>query len=356
MEITEPWQVDDVRERVGKRLNEFLAVQRPPLASISSDAAGLADTVSEFVSGGKRLRAVFLYWGWRAAGGADCEPIITAAASMEMLQACALIHDDVMDRSDVRRGAPAVHRQYQTQHQQGLWSGSANDFGTGAAILVGDLCLTWADMLLLQADLPAEALARGKAVYDELRTELMAGQYLDILEQARRTPTTESAMRVITYKSAKYTIERPLQLGAALADGQPEVMQSLRDYGLALGQAFQLRDDLLGVFGDPATTGKPAGDDLLQGKRTVLVAHALEQATPEQQQEFLAAFGDPAADATAVTAMTDFIIATGAQEQVEQQIAALTEQARTAAASPLLDSTSAAVLDSLITAATKRKY
>ncbi len=356
MEITEPWQVDDVRERVGKRLTEFLAVQRPPLASISPDAAGLADTVSDFVAGGKRLRAVFLYWGWRAAGGADCEPIITAAAAMEMLQACALIHDDVMDRSDVRRGAPAVHRQYQAQHEQGQWSGSAADFGTGAAILVGDLCLTWADMLLMQADLPPDALGRGKAVYDELRTELMAGQYLDILEQARRTPTAESAMRVITYKSAKYTIERPLQLGAALADGQPEVLQLLHNYGLALGQAFQLRDDLLGVFGDPSTTGKPAGDDLLQGKRTVLVAHALEQASSQQQHEFLTHFGDAAADAAAVAAMTDFIVATGARDQVELQIAALTEQARAAATNPLLDSTSAAVLDGLITAATQRKY
>ncbi len=356
MEIEKPWQVDDVHERVGKRLHEFLAVQRRPLASISPDVADLVDTVSHFVSGGKRLRAVFLYWGWRAAGGPDCEPIITAAAAMEMLQACALIHDDVMDRSDVRRGAPSVHRQFQAKHDAGSWSGSGADFGTGAAILVGDLSLTWADMLLLESDLSHTALARGKAVFDEMRCELMAGQYLDILEQARSTPGAESAMRVITYKSAKYTIERPLQLGAALAGGNPDVIELLQTYGIALGQAFQLRDDLLGVFGDSATTGKPAGDDLLQGKRTVLVAQTLDRANSQQQTEFEAGFGKITANSDMVATMTGIVEATGARAHVEEQIDELTSVALSAAANPLLDATSSAVLDSLVSAATRRKY
>ncbi len=356
MEIDKPWQVDDVHQRVGKRLNEFLSVQRQPLASISPDVADLVDTVTQFVSGGKRLRAVFLYWGWRAAGGSDCEPIITAAAAMEMLQACALIHDDVMDRSDVRRGAPSVHRQFQAKHDDGSWSGSGADFGTGAAILVGDLSLTWADMLLLEADLPHDSLHRGKAVFDELRCELMAGQYLDILEQARSTPGADSAMRVITYKSAKYTIERPLQLGAELAGGKPEVIELLRTYGVALGQAFQLRDDLLGVFGDSATTGKPAGDDLLQGKRTVLVAQTLDRADEEQRAKFEAGFGKIRANADMVATMSGIVEATGARAHVEQQIDELTAVARAAAADPLLDAKSSAVLDSLVTAATRRKY
>lgn len=352
----QPWQVDDVRDRVGKRVAEFLQDQRPGLSRISPDVARLVDVVADFASGGKRLRAVFLYWGWRAAGGPDCEPVITAAASMELLQACALIHDDVMDRSDQRRGRPAVHRQFEALHRDGDWAGSAADFGTGAAILVGDLCLTWADTLLLGADLPPQALQRAKPVYDELRSELMAGQYLDILEQARRTPTVESALQVATYKSAKYTIERPLHLGAELAGGDPEVIALLRRYGLALGRAFQLRDDLLGVFGDPRTTGKPAGDDLREGKRTALIAFTLQRADDAQRAVFDDAFGVRSADADTVAQMTQIVADTGARAEVERMIDEWAAEAAGAVADPRIDSVTAGVLQSLIAAAARRNF
>ncbi len=354
MESEHPWQVDGVRDRVGKRLWEFLEEQRPELSLISPDIDELVDVVARFVSGGKRLRAVFLYWGWRAAGQPDCEPIITAAASMEFLQACALIHDDVMDDSDSRRGRPAVHRQFESRHAEQRWSGSPQGFGTGAAILVGDLCLTWADALLLDADLPPESLRRGKAVYDEMRAELMAGQYLDILEQARRTPTVESALRVATYKSAKYTIERPLQIGAELAGADDATVNLLRTYGLALGRAFQLRDDLLGVYGDPATTGKPAGDDLREGKRTALVALALQYADPGQRAVLESGLGDRDADEATVAQMARIVAQTGARREVEEMIESAASQAEAAIADPRIDAASATVLRSLIAAATKR--
>jgi geranylgeranyl diphosphate synthase type I len=356
VESVQPWQVDDVRERVGKRLTEFLEDQRPQMTRISPDIGELVDVVSRFVAGGKRLRAVFLYWGWRAAGRPDCEPIIAAAASMELLQACALIHDDVMDRSDSRRGQPAVHRQFQQLHSTAGWAGSGADFGTGAAILVGDLCLTWADTLLFGADLAPESLRRAKPVYDDLRSELMAGQYLDILEQARRTPTVESALRVATYKSAKYTIERPLQIGAELAGAPAGATERLRTYGVSLGQAFQLRDDLLGVFGDPTVTGKPAGDDLREGKRTALVALAIQRADDQQRTAIESVLGTRDADAAAVAAAAAAVAATGARDDVERMIADAAAASADAIDDPAIETAAADVLRALIDAATQRRH
>jgi geranylgeranyl diphosphate synthase type I len=354
MESMQPWQVDDVRSRVGKRVDEFLSQQRPAMVRIAPEVGELVDVVARFTSGGKRLRAVFLYWGWRAAGGPDCEEAITAAASMELLQACALIHDDVMDHSDSRRGHPAVHRQFEHLHGESGWVGPQADFGVSAAILVGDLCLSWADVLLSYCGLPEDALSRGKAVYDDLRAELMAGQYLDIVEQARTAPTVETAMRVATYKSAKYTVERPLQLGAELAGGDERVIAALREYGLALGRAFQLRDDVLGVFGDPARTGKPAGDDLREGKRTALVALTLERADAPDRSLFESRFADPAAQPGEVARLADIIQRCGALAEVEQMIAEQARIAELALADPSIDATSASVLRSLIAVASQR--
>ncbi len=352
MEITQPWDVAQVRDRVGKRVNEFLAQQRPLLDDIGPEVGAMVDPLTEFLAGGKRLRAMFLYWGWRAAGGADGEEVIAAAAALEFLQACALIHDDVMDRSDSRRGRPAMHRQFAALHDHADWAGDPADFGAAAAVLVGDLCLSWADELLLGSGLPDPALRRGKQVYDVMRTELMAGQYLDVLEQARRNTAVAPALRVAQYKSAKYTIERPLHLGAAMAAADPAVTAALREYGLSLGVAFQLRDDLLGVYGDPRETGKPAGDDLREGKRTVLVALALTDLPPDLRAE-LADGLDPAS-AHDVPRLRHLLDTTTARQQVEQMITDYAATARTALAAAPLDPEAAAVLDALIGAATRR--
>ncbi|MFM8772557.1 MAG: polyprenyl synthetase family protein, partial [Actinomycetota bacterium] len=256
-----PLDADDLRPRVQKVVDDFIAGHHSILDGISDDLSPLADAVSDLLGGGKRLRPAFCWWGYRGAGGPDTEQALRAAASLEFLQACALIHDDVMDGSDTRRGMPSAHHRFATLHRGAEWRGSPEAFGVGAAILLGDLCLSWADELLMTSGMDAAAITRAKAVYDEMRTELMAGQYLDLLEQARGGGSVERAMAVVRYKSAKYTIERPLLLGAALAGASPSMAHALSSYGLPLGEAFQLRDDVLGVFGDPVETGKPAGDD-----------------------------------------------------------------------------------------------
>jgi geranylgeranyl diphosphate synthase, type I len=318
---------EGLRARVEKQIDDFLTAQTPDLDGISDDLAPVVDAITSLLAGGKRLRPAFCYWGWRGAGGPDTEAAIRAAAALELLQACALVHDDVMDGSDTRRGQPAVHRRFATLHRSSSWLGSPEAFGAGAAILLGDMCLCWADELLFGSGLPSEALLRAKPIYDVMRTELMAGQYLDLVEQARGGGSVERALRVVRYKTAKYTIERPLHLGATLAGAQPELLEAYSGYGLPLGEAFQLRDDILGVFGDPSETGKPAGDDLREGKRTVLVALAVERATPAQAAQLRRYLGDPDLSAAGVDALREVIESTDALAEVEALIVTLTATA-----------------------------
>ena len=326
-----PLDLADLRERVRIVVDAFIAEQAVILGSVSPALEPLVDAISSLLAGGKRLRPAFCYWGWRGAiGEAGAEQdaaAVRAAASLEFLQACALIHDDVMDGSDTRRGQPAAHHRFANLHRGSQWLGSPEAFGTGAAILLGDLCLSWADQALLTSGMPGTDLVRAKSVYDEMRTELMAGQYLDLLEQALGGGSVERAMAVIRYKSAKYTIERPLHLGAALAGASEEITQAYTDYGLTLGEAFQLRDDVLGVFGDPQQTGKPAGDDLREGKRTLLIALATERADERQSVILRTHLGDPHLEATGIDALRAVIRETGALAETEDRIAQRLTQA-----------------------------
>jgi geranylgeranyl diphosphate synthase type I len=343
-----------LRDSVQGTLDEFLAEQAQILADISPDLVPFTDWLGDLLAGGKRLRPAFCTWGYLGAGGEDLERGLHAAAGLEMLQACALVHDDVMDDSDTRRGKPAAHRRFSTLHRGSEWSGDPQRFGDGAAILLGDLCLSWADELIYRSGFGPEALARAKVVYDRMRTELMGGQYLDLLEQARGGGSVERAMRVVRYKSAKYTIERPLHLGAALAGADEAFMAALSAYGLPLGEAFQLRDDVLGVFGDPAETGKPAGDDLREGKRTVLVNTAMQRADAEQAFHLREGLGDPHLGAEAISELRAIIVATGALDEAEGLITRRTDEALAALERVQLAGDARVALEQLAVAATAR--
>ena len=347
-------------DRVQRVVDEVLEEQRDLLRSISEDLSVLDETLAEFLKGGKRLRPAFCYWGWLGAGGDDADAlveqgVVQVAASLEFLQACALIHDDVMDGSETRRGRPAVHHRFANLHRGHQWLGSPEDFGVATAILAGDLCLSWADQTMLRAALDPHSLHRAKRVYDELRTELMGGQYLDLLEQARGGGSISRAAKVLRYKSAKYTIERPLHIGAAVAGADQQLFDVYSEYGLPLGEAFQLRDDVLGVFGDPEETGKPAGDDLREGKRTILVAMAFERASEAQQTAMREHLGDPALDQHGIATLREIITETGALAETESLIESLFARALTALESPLLETRSASALRELADAATHRK-
>ncbi len=345
----------DLKERVEKALAHFLLDQRTLLSGIDPALESICDTIERFVlRGGKRLRPAFAYWGYRGAGGEDSSEVVAAVAALELVQASALIHDDVMDASDTRRGEPAVHRRYELLHRSSGWSGDAKGFGVGAAILLGDLCLAWSDELLRRSGIDVDALLRARPVFDLMRTEVIAGQYLDVHAQATSDSSLQRASTVARYKSAKYTVERPLLLGAALANARPEVKDVYSGYGLPLGEAFQLRDDILGVFGDPSQTGKPAGDDLREGKRTYLVASAFAAADEPTAARLRASLGNPALDAQGIAELREIIVNTGALARTEQRITNLTEASlRTLHTVELADGT-AQMLTHLAQAATSR--
>jgi geranylgeranyl diphosphate synthase, type I len=354
-----PARLDQIRHEVAGALDVFLARQRAVLGAIADDLLPCIQAMEELLAGGKRLRPAFCYWGWRAAGGEDCPEIYAAAASLELLQASALIHDDVMDASDTRRGRPALHRQFSAR-MAATNTSAAEQFGTGAAILVGDMLLSWTDEMYQASGFPADVLRRGQRALDAMQTEVAAGQYLDILSQAKRSTSVADAMRVIIFKTAKYTIERPLQLGALLAASSPAAGDAVTavctGYGIPLGIAFQLRDDLLGVFGDPARTGKPIGGDISEGKRTVLMAFARERATASQARLLEEHLGDraltPAGAADVKAVLTD----TGAVDECEALIAANVKEAMAALdGAPIPDEARSALAALAITATDRQE-
>jgi geranylgeranyl diphosphate synthase type I len=341
----------DLRTRVQGALDAFVAERGSVLETMGPELGPLVAALTDFLAGGKRLRPAFCFWGFLGAGGADGDQLVVAAASLELFQACAIIHDDVMDGSDTRRGKPAVHKRFAALHGVEGWNGSPDTFGNGAAILLGDLCLAWSDEMLVSSGLLSPPARR---VFDGMRAELMAGQYLDLLEQVRADGTLASALRVARYKAAKYTIVEPLHLGATMAGAGEDVLAGYAAYGFPLGEAFQLRDDVLGVFGDPSVTGKPAGDDLREGKRTALVALALEQATPAQTELVRRHLGDPALDPAGVEALREVLVATGAVDRVEQLITSRTDEALTALDAAPMSADAREVLRELAVAATAR--
>jgi geranylgeranyl diphosphate synthase type I len=320
---------DELRQAVSRTLDEFIDTKQAQLEAVGQDLVPLLRLARSTVRGGKRLRPAFAYWGWRAAGGnpAKAAPMLAAAAAIELVHASALVHDDVMDDSATRRGRPAAHRTLNQLRLSSASAGQAARFGRSGAILLGDLLLAWSDELLSSSGLRPKALARGRVYFDRLRTELVAGQYLDVLAQTSGSSTAADAMRVIRYKSAKYTIERPLQFGAAIAKADQVLLGALSSYGIPLGEAFQLRDDILGVFGEESQTGKPSGDDIREGKRTLLMARAFTKADPKQSEILRRQLGRADLDADGIGAVQQVLHDSGALAAVETVIAELTSAA-----------------------------
>lgn len=355
-EVNTAWDAAGFRDEVEAALQSFIDHQQSWLGDLGEQAVRLLDEARVSVSGGKRLRAAFCWWGHLAvAPPLDHDALVRASASLELLHASALVHDDYMDASDVRRGRPATHKAFEARHRADGWRSNPEQYGASAAILLGDLLLSWADEMLRTSGLPAGRVLDGLDYLDLTRSEVVMGQFLDVSVQARGATSVAEAMNVLRYKSAKYSIERPLNLGAALAGADEAVQSSLSAFGLPVGEAFQLRDDLLGVFGDPAVTGKPAGDDLSEGKRTVLVAEALDRAAPADAARLDAALGTPL-DPASVADLQQIIDSSGAREAVERRIADLTDRALTALDQAPVRDDARVALRGLAEAATQRTH
>ncbi|MFC7344079.1 polyprenyl synthetase family protein [Saccharopolyspora griseoalba] len=355
----------DLPGHVRQTLADHLQQRRREAAELDPAVGEAAEQLSEFVlGGGKRIRPTFAWWGWRACGGAARGPeaasTLRAASALELLQACALLHDDLIDESDTRRGNPTAHRRFEAMHRENDYAGDASRFGMAAAVLLGDLALAWSDDMLHSSGIGAEAMARALRPWRAMRTEVLSGQYLDVLGQVRGDETPEAALRICELKSASYSVQRPLELGAQIAGADQEALTALHRFGTDIGVAFQLRDDLLGVFGDPEVTGKPAGDDLREGKRTVLVAEAVAAARERGDDASLhllrGVLGDPDLDEDRVAQAREALESLGAASAVDKRIAELTGSAMLALHAAGLDEPAASRLAELAVAVTDRTH
>ena len=352
--------------RVDTEIAEFLASREPILAAVADELSAFTDFSRDLLSGGKRFRARFCIAGWQATSdGTDSaqeRAVITLAAALEVFHAAALVHDDIIDNSDTRRGMPAAHVRFAALHRDQQFVGSADTFGRASAILHGDLLLGWSDELVdaaLDLLVDRDDARSTRAEFNRMRTEVTVGQYLDILEEnawptVPESDTIRRAERVMTFKSAKYSVEAPLALGALIGGGSATHVSALRAFGLPLGLAFQLRDDVLGVFGDAAITGKPAGDDVREGKRTVLVALARQGMIASQREAFDDALGRPELDDAAIADLQRQIELTGALESAERSISAYTAEALKALQAAHLDAHATEELEELARLLTER--
>lgn len=335
-ERTYDLSIADVPSAVEKELQEFIDDNAARINDIGAPVAEAVGHLRDFVlGGGKRIRPTYGWVGFTAASGAanaaenteDPHAVLRAVSALELIQACALVHDDIIDASDTRRGRPTVHRAIAVHHAEHGWRGDADTYGQNVAILIGDLALAWADDMWRYSGVSDAALLRAAEPWRGMRSEVIAGQILDITLEASGSESVEMAGAVNRYKTAAYTVERPLHLGAALAGASEKTIEALRGYGRDIGIAYQLRDDLLGVFGDPAITGKPAGDDLREGKRTVLYAVALQAADendPEAAEKLRSGIGT-ATDPAEIAELSHIIEVSGAVEDAEARIERLTQ-------------------------------
>lgn len=336
------------------RIDDFLAERSPAVYDIAPELGVFVDYSRSLLRGGKRFRALFCYWGWNAVGAGrdgfdpleqlepprDLASIIDVATGLELFHAAALVHDDIMDRSDTRRGSPSAHKRFEDLHQRGGWAGDPEVFGVSGGLLLGDLLLGWSDELIdegLALLESRDSAGAARAEFNRMRTEVTVGQYLDILEERSWSSAEERdqlarAHRVLVYKSAKYSVEAPLTIGASMGGGSLAQLAALRNFGLPLGIAYQLRDDVLGVFGDPEITGKPAGDDLREGKRTVLIALARAGLPVTSARLFDELLGDPDLDAAQIRMLQSTLVDSGAVEKVERMIAHNVQLAKSALA------------------------
>jgi geranylgeranyl diphosphate synthase, type I len=310
---------EDVRARAGAAAAGFVRDRCDEYVRDVPGAGLISELLGSYVSAGKYVRPTFTYLGWLC-GADESDAALRAAASTELLHAFALIQDDVMDRSPLRRGRTTAHVRLADWYGSRGLAGDERHFGESAAILLSDLLLIWAERMLRESGLGSDALGRGWPVYDTLRGELAVGQFADLFYDARHLPPMETVLEVSRRKSGNYTVRRPLELGAALAGCGQQVQDALGRYGALVGEAFQLRDDLLGVFGQPSVTGKPNGGDLREHKATSVVTLAAELAGPVSRAELGRLYAQDRLGEPELARVRELIEGTGAVGRIEQMI------------------------------------
>ena len=348
--------IPEIRSAIDAELEQFTRLRASEISEIDIHLAPVASVLTEYVlDGGKRFRPIFAYLGYLGSGATPSREVLRACAALELVHVCALIHDDVMDGSDARRNKPALHKKFEELHRSSGYAGDPAKFGIAAAILLGDLALVWSDQLLLESGISTQQFNSASSVFHQMRAELMAGQYLDVLEGSLGKSDRSRSLKIARYKSGRYSIERPLIFGAALAGATSTLRNSYSKYGLPLGEAFQLRDDILGVFGETEVTGKPSGDDIREGKRTVLMALVTELVSSEDLAQIEAALGNSTISESELENVQKIIIESGALSKCEELITSLLDEALLALNNPEIDSRVVGLLRDMGQNATKRK-
>lgn len=321
--MSDRWDPAGFKDRIDAVLDDFLSGEAEHLLAIDDALKPVAEQLQVAARHGKRLRAAFCYWGWRAAGQPESDALMRAAASMELVHAAATVHDDIIDDSPLRHNLPTVHISLQAPlagHPQ------ARAAARSLAMLVGDHLMALAGQLFATSGLPAAYLARARPMWAQLARELIAGECLEILTTGAH-PDPDVSLKVVRYKTAKYTVEQPLLIGALLAGASPKLRATLSAYGLPLGEAFQLRDDLLGLFGEPEDTGKAGLDDIRGHRPTALLAMTWQAALPAQRERLAGVLGRRDLGEKHLRDVRELMVALKAPEQVENMIASRVREA-----------------------------
>ena len=327
--------LDDLRAEVNADIETFLAERRAAVP----EAAPLIDEIGRVVAlGGKRLRPAFCYWGFRASGGEHSGGIVRMGSALELLHTFALVHDDIMDEADTRRGRPSTHVLHDAHF----------------ALLAGDLALVLADAAFSSAPFGAARKEQASAIYSRMKQEVIAGQFLDYRVAETGDISEDVARRIAVLKSGLYSVVEPLTIGAQLGGADAEVVDGLRRFGEPLGEAFQLRDDLLGLFGDEAAVGKPVGSDVSEGKRTLLYVWTVAQLDGEEAERFVGRWGASDLTSAEIRELTAAVSRSGARARVESLLSNLTEQAAVALGELPVGPDVRAALEDLVRAATDR--
>ena len=319
---------ENFRTKLESQLHDWLTAKELAAAAESPSSRELTEVLTRFVArGGKRIRPALLYYTYRACGGVSDDKVMPMAMAVELLHTYLLIHDDIMDHADVRRGEPAAHVIYTDLHSSRGWRGDSEHFGESAAILLGDLAQTYSLELYSSVELAPEVAGEFRHQFSLMCQEVVLGQYLEMTAANREFLEEDELLRVLRMKSGRYSVERPVQLGYLLARATEATRQALTVYGLKMGEAFQLQDDLLGLFGDAETVGKPVGGDLKEGKFTLLIHHALRHLSPTDRVALESALGNPDLEPDEVLSVQGLIEASGARRRVQEMVETRLQQA-----------------------------
>ncbi len=319
------------RQEFDQQLLLFLEEKKKEATEINPEAAALVDEIIRFsLNGGKRVRPAFVYSGYVASGGRAHDSILYACMAVELLHVFALMHDDIIDNSDLRRNQLTTHKQFEKTHQQRKLQGNPKEYGLSSAILAGDLALSFAEEVLTSAPFPQERLRRARYFFDQMKTQVIYGEYLDVLGGYKKSLTEDEVLQILEYKTAKYTVERPLHIGAMLAGADYKVLETFTAYGIPFGQAFQMQDDIVGTFGSEDEIGKPNDSDIKEGKKTLLLAKALERANTRQKKLLTKVVGNKQSSKEEIDQVGKIMKATGAYDYCIKLSMRLLEQSRQA--------------------------